>query len=493
MRYLIMWSALIYRAKQSFAILPLLCLCNIVIFAAESQANYAVEPYSFAPIVEKAMPAIVNISTKQTVKNTNPFDEFRMEIPEGGHFDLFREFFEREFQYNGKPRKASSLGSGFVIDATGYIVTNYHVIENADEVKVTIGDKVDTPIVAKIIGYDEKTDLALLKVDTKEPLPHLPFANSDTVRVGDPVLAIGNPFGIGASVTAGIISAKSRALDGAYDEFIQIDASINKGNSGGPSLNAKGEVIGVNAVIISPSGGNVGIGLAIPANTVTRIVADLKTKGTVERSWLGVQVQNITQDIANSFKLPNLKGALVNEVAKNSPAEKAGLKVADIILSVNNQSIDTTSKLPRVVGLLSPGTKVEIHVMRNGQLTTLYAVLEKKQGNTIEENNKDKQSVDDSDLFGMQVSDITNQMRMQYHIPKELSGIMITKVKKGSNAYDIGLKPGDIISKVNTRSINSKADWLRVIKECMNNKEKHVLLYILRDGSAAFTTMSLEE
>ncbi|WP_375731161.1 Do family serine endopeptidase, partial [Azospirillum sp. B506] len=331
-------------------------------------------PGSFADLAEKLLPAVVNISTSQSAPQ-RPQGQ-RPEVPQfppGSPFeDFFRDFFDRQQQQDQPQRKATSLGSGFIIDAkNGYVVTNNHVVQDADEITVILQD--DTNIKAELVGKDSKTDLALLKIKTSHPLVAVPFGDSDAMRVGDWVLAIGNPFGLGGSVTAGIISARQRNIDaGPYDDFLQTDASINRGNSGGPMFNLNGEVIGINTAIFSPSGGSVGIGFAIPSNLAKQVVAQLKDYGKTRRGWLGVRIQAVTPEIAESLGLPNHKGALVASVTQDGPAAKGGIQAGDVVTKFDGREIDEMRRLPRVVAETSIDKAVPVEVWRKGKSQTVH-------------------------------------------------------------------------------------------------------------------------
>src|SRR5438270_6043784 len=336
---------------------------------------------SLAPLVERVMPAVVNISVElkeqaaaEGEENTgkegaSPFG------PSGTPFDQFlKRFFEQPFQFRNPAEKVMALGSGFIIDPAGYIVTNNHVVTNADKVTVIFQD--NSRHTAKVIGRDEKTDIALLKIDSNQKLPYVTWGNSDDAKVGDWVVAVGNPFGLGGSVTAGIVSALGRNInEGPYDDFLQIDAPINRGNSGGPTFNLSGEIIGINTAIYSPSGGSVGIGFAVPSNTAKSVVAQLRESGHVTRGWLGVAIQSITPAIAKSLGMnpDEPTGALVATVTPNSPAAKAGLKPGDVILSANGKPVNAVHDLPRQVASMPPGQKLELSVRRGGKDMNLAA------------------------------------------------------------------------------------------------------------------------
>ncbi|MEZ5842011.1 MAG: Do family serine endopeptidase, partial [Hyphomicrobiales bacterium] len=351
---------------------------------AETPAVATSTPFSFADIVAKVRPAVVSVRVKAdvTADNSemggNPFGD----MPEGNPFEFFFKKFGQDPRFGNNPhfgkrpqqhRFAMAQGSGFFISADGYIVTNNHVVDSAEEVTVVTDD--GKTLTAKVIGSDDKTDLALLKVDGEKPFPFVSFATSD-LRIGDWVVAVGNPFGLGGTVTAGIVSARGRDIgSGPYDDFIQIDAPINKGNSGGPTFNLAGEVVGVNTAIFSPSGGSVGIGFAIPSETVQTVIASLRDHGSVTRGWLGIMIQPITEDIAGSLGLSEAKGALVTEPQDGSPAAKAGVKAGDAVLSVNGEGIDDSKDLARRIAGLTPGSKVALEIVRDGKKQTIDVTL----------------------------------------------------------------------------------------------------------------------
>ena len=374
---------------------------------------------SIADVVEKLSPAVVNISTTQLIENGNknlPFPEIPKEF-----FKFFEEFSKSPF--GNRPAKVISLGSGFLIDDKGHIVTNNHVIDNAEEINVTVGNNDVKVYKAKVIGKDKKTDLALLKIDAPNNVPFVKFGDSDKTRVGDSVIAIGNAFGFGGTVTAGIISAKGRHLEGQfYEEFIQTDASINRGNSGGPMFNMDGEVIGVNAAIVSPSGGNVGIGFAIPSNTAQSIISQLMKGGKIERGWLGITFQPVTDEIAKGFNLKNTHGAIISNVIKGSPAAKAGIKIGDIIVKFNEVVIDKVNKFPKIVANSSLNQKLPVEIIRKNKSINLQVVLEIPQ-NENPFNEGGRGTIVGTTYHGISISNITDEVRSYYNIDDNITGV----------------------------------------------------------------------
>ncbi len=453
-------------------------------------------PDSFADLVETLQPAVVNVSTTQKVaghRSEGPTFEF----PPGSPFRDFFDQFGRRGEEEDRPRRATSLGSGFIIDPSGYVVTNNHVIEGADKITVTMFD--DTTLEAELIGRDEKTDLALLKIKEKGTYPAVSWGDSDQVRVGDWVIAIGNPLGLGGTVTAGIISQKQRDINaGPYDDFIQTDAPINRGNSGGPLFNMDGEVIGINTAIYSPSGGSIGIGFAIPSNLADGVIDQLRKFGTTRRGWLGVQIQQVTDEIAESLGLKDAKGALVAGVLENSPAEAAKMKTGDVILEFNGRDVEESRKLPRIVAETEVGKTVDVVVWRDGRRRTVRVTLgelEKfDQANlSTETPGEDEKPVERAiDELGLSLSTITRTMAEKYSLSTDQEGVVITDVKGDSGAAEKGLRKGDVIVEVNQEKVSTPDAVAAKIKDAAQNGRRSVLLLINRDGDLRFVALRID-
>jgi serine protease Do len=438
---------------------------------------------SFADVVEQVSPAVVNIAVTKEAQ-TLPTTMFRGQRP-GGNNTPYDEFFERFFGAPGmvprESRPMRGLGSGFLIDESGYIVTNNHVIEGASNVVVLLEDGKELD--ATLVGTDPNTDLALLKVESDEPLPALAFGNSDEARVGDWVLAIGNPFGLGGSATAGIISARGRDIrSGPYDDYMQIDAPINSGNSGGPIFNAAGEVIGVNTAIFSPNGGNVGIGFAIPAKVALSVVDELRASGSVKRGWLGVQIQDINDELAASFGLEKATGALVGDVVEGSPAAQAGIKVGDVIVTFDGKDVDTAKALSLAVAAADPADKVPLRVLRDGKGKSLHVTLgeaEQQQARTSFGGNKESEPASE---LGLSLAELTDIYRQRLGLPDDVKGVLITEVQPGSDAAEQGLRPGDVVSRIGSSRIENIDDAMRAINEARSRGDRAALLVRRNDG-----------
>jgi serine protease Do len=463
---------------------------------------------SFAPLVKKVLPAVVNIS----VTRNSAADEMAEE-PELGPspnfpnspFDEFLHRFFDQQNPNGRGQRhlfppmpegqahRIALGSGFIIDPSGYVVTNSHVVGNAGKVELTLQDNTKYP--AKIIGRDPKTDIAVLKINADKPLPYVTFGDSSAAQVGDWVMAVGNPFGLGGTVTTGIISARGRDIhSGPFDDFLQIDAPINRGNSGGPTFNLDGQVIGINTAIYSPNGGSVGIGFAVPSNVAKSVVTQLEEHGKVSRGWLGVQIQEVTPAIAASLALHGEHGALVAVVTRNSPGAKAGLKQGDVILSFNGSEVEKLHDLPRLVAAGAPASSAKLQVWRNGQTVELQATLGElpntEQVASATGDQEEDQSATASAL-GMHFAPLTSQLRRELHIGKEVEGVVITRVDPGSAADDVGLSEADIVVAIDQQPVNTPQEAAAKLKEIAASQKKSALLLLNRHGVTQYVGVNL--
>jgi serine protease Do len=468
---------------------------------ADSAPMVQMVPASFADLAAKVTPAVVNISSTHVETADSPQDQgLPFDVPKGSPFEqFFKQFMQQQGQHATK-RKATALGSGFIIDPAGYIVTNNHVIESATQIQVTTNDGVDHP--AKLIGADPKTDLALLKIETSKPLPALQFGDSDKARVGDWVLAIGNPFGLGGTVTTGIISARSRDIhEGPFDDFLQIDASINQGNSGGPTFNMNGEVVGINTAIFSPSGGSVGIGFAIPSNLAKPILAELKDKGSIQRGWLGVEIQQVTPEIAGAMGLDGAKGALVASVQPDSPASRAKLEPGDVILSFNGQSVHEMRDLPRLVAETDPNSKVDLGILRDKKQITVSTTIGKlKDDNQVASNdqeNQDNSPADDSAgvqvaALGATLAPVTQETRQQFNLDQDEKGVVVADIDQDGPLADQGVRPGDVIKKVSDSEVKSPADVKRLADRAKADKQQVLLMLVDRGGKSLFVAVKLD-
>ncbi len=477
--------------------LSLLVVAGALLISTVAIAKAA--PASFADLAAKLSPAVVNISTSQVVKRDGETKQQRPQLPPGSPFEeYFKEFFDRQQQRNTPNRRATSLGSGFIIDPSGLVVTNNHVIEGADEISVILQD--DTRLKAELVGRDAKTDLAILRVKSKKKLPYVKFGDSDKSRVGDWVVAIGNPFGLGGTVTAGIISARARNINaGPYDDFIQSDASINKGNSGGPMFNMDGEVIGINTAIYSPSGGSVGIGFAIPANLAKPIIAQLTKFGRARRGWLGVRIQTVTDELADSLGLDKARGALVADVTKGGPAESSKIQVGDVILSFDGKPIVEMRNLPRIVAETEVGKKVKVDVWRKGRKVTLNAKLgefpEDKKPVLAKTSSKEKGDGKSATILGLTMAPVSDELRRQFKLGKTVKGVLITKVANDSPASEKHIRAGSIIRKIGPeqKPVSSPAQVLSKVESARKAKLKSLLFLIERGGDSRFVALRLSK
>ena len=466
-----------------------LALAFVLVQALAASAR----PESLAPLAEQISPSVVNITTSTVVEGrTGP----QGVVPEGSPFeDFFREFQDR----NGpgdRPRRSSALGSGFVISEDGFIVTNNHVIEGADEILIEFfnGDE----LVAELIGTDPNTDIALLKVEATGALPFVPFGDSDSARVGDWVVAMGNPLGQGFSVSAGIVSARNRALSGSYDDYIPTDAAVNRGNSGGPLFNMDGEVIGVNTAILSPNGGSIGIGFSMASNVVTRVVDQLQEFGETRRGWLGVRIQDVTDDIAEAIGLEPVAGALVTSVPEG-PAMEAGMQDGDVILSFAGVDVEDTRGLVRQVGNSPVGETVRVVVFRDGETVTLRVTLgrrEEAEGAVPAVAAGPDEAPNEpatKDVLGLTLSTLTDDMREELGVEPDQDGLAVADVDETSEAYEKGLRAGDVITEAGQQKVTSITDFETRLEEVKEAGRKSLLLLVRRGGDPRFVALSLAD
>ena len=462
-----------------------------------------VPPGGFADLVGRVGPAVVNISTRKDVAGREdlPVPQF----PPGSPFEeFFREFFDRDRQQQQAPgplppvpqRRSFSLGSGFVVDPEGFVVTNNHVIADADEVTVIFND--ESEYRAEIIGRDTKTDLALLKISRDQPFPYVEWADSDQIRVGDWMLAIGNPFGLGSSVTAGIISARGRDIRaGPYDDFIQVDAAINRGNSGGPSFTLEGKVFGINTAIFSPSGGNVGIGFAIPANLARPVIESLKANGRVARGWLGVRIQTVTPEIAESLGLPDSEGALVAGVTPGGPAAKSDIQPGDVILEFDGKKIDRMRNLPRIVAETPIGRDSQVVLWRKGERKTARVTLGElpddeqlaELGQSPQSGTTGPTSTAKIEDLGITLRPIDPELKSQYSLSDGAKGVVIVEVDPQSTAAQENLRAGDLVVEVGQEEVNSPPEVAAKVNQAKQEGKKSVLLLVDRQGDLRFVAL----
>ena len=478
-------------------------------FSALGTPAYARGPDGIADVAEKVIDAVVNISTSQTVEAKGGGGGNAMpQLPPGSPFEeFFDDFFKNRKGPGGgskggenspAPRKTNSLGSGFIIDTSGVVVTNNHVIADADEINVILND--GTKIKAELVGVDKKTDLAVLKFKPSKPLVSVKFGDSDKLRLGDWVVAIGNPFSLGGTVTAGIVSAKNRDISsGPYDSYIQTDASINRGNSGGPLFNLDGEVIGVNTLIISPSGGSIGIGFAVPSKTVAGVVDQLRQFGELRRGWLGVRIQTVTDEIAESLNIKPARGALIAGVEDKGPAKPAGIEPGDVVIKFDGHDIKEPKDLSRIVADTAVGKEVDVLIIRKGQEETHKVTLGR-----LEDNDKVQQAAAKSNeppadkpvtqkALGLDLAAISKDLRTRYKIKDTVKGVVITSVDATSDAADKRLSAGDVIVEVAQEAVSNGADIKKRIDQLKKDGKKSALLLVSNgDGELRFVALSLQ-
>lgn len=463
-------------------------------------AAHAAPPESFSSVLQPVMPAVVNISTTQKVKSNAMFPPFDMGQMNNDPAlqELFKQFNQR---FGGGPggdemaREVTSLGSGFMIDAAGHVVTNNHVIDQASEITVILSDNTRLP--ARVIGHDPQTDLALLKVDSKKPLPFVKFGSSDALKVGDWVIAVGNPFGLGGSVSAGIVSARGRNINaGPFDDFIQTDAAINRGNSGGPLFNASGEVVGINSAIFSPTGGSVGIGFAVPSDMARPIIDQLRLHGRTHRGWLGVKIQEVNAEVADSLGLKSASGALVLEISPKSPAA-GGLQPGDVITRFDGRAVTEMRQLPRMVAETKVGKKVELGIWRKGRELVLPITLgeletDAKAGGRMEREAPAPQSPVADTVLGMKLVPITPPLRQQFGLPGDVTGLLVTDIDRAGEAAKNGIMPGDIIREVNQQPVTNAKAFKEGLAAASKAGKKFALLRVSRKGGALFVTIPVK-
>ncbi|MGR3662068.1 MAG: Do family serine endopeptidase [Paracoccaceae bacterium] len=447
---------------------------------------------SFADLAEKVSPAVVNITTTTTVAAST--SEGPM-VPEGSPFeDFFRDFMDRQGEgttpNQRRPRRSQALGSGFVISEDGYIVTNNHVIDGADEIMIEFFSGVELP--ATLVGTDPKTDIALLKVESDTTLPFVAFGDSDIMRVGDWVLAVGNPLGQGFSVSAGIVSARNRALSGSYDDFIQTDAAINRGNSGGPLFNIDGEVIGVNTAILSPSGGSIGIGFSMASNVVSNVIDQLQEFGETRRGWLGVRIQDVTADVAEAMGLENAAGALVTDVPEG-PALDAGIESGDVIMTFDGTDVTDTRELVRIVGNSNIGEAVRVVVYRDGKTQTILVTLgRREEAEAVVPASAPVIEPIEQEILGLSIVEMTDELREQLGLKSTSQGLVVQDVVEDSEAYEKGLRAGDVITEAGQQKVNSIDDLETRIADVKDAGRKSLLLLVRRANEPRFVAIGLD-
>ena len=446
----------------------------------------------FADVVERVKGAVVNVSVTEKLAKVHGTP--RMMIPEDGPAaELFRRFFGEKGMPDfgdAMPHEVQGQGSGFIVDPAGYIVTNHHVIDGAKEITVSLAD--GSKHKARVQGWDDKTDIAVLKIDAGKPLPHVQFGDSDAVRIGEWVLAVGNPFGLGGTVTAGIVSARGRDIQsGPYDDYLQVDAPINRGNSGGPLFDTTGRVVGINTAIFSPSGGNVGIGFAIPASTAASVVDQLRSEGRIERGWLGVLLQPVSAEIAEGLGLAAEGGSLVANVEPDSPAAKAGLKPGDVVLAVNGRPLESVKALARAVADTRPGSTLTLQVSREQQTRDVQVVIGSPPGAGQVAAAAEQADAGSAPRLGLALAPLTEQTRARLGIEKEAQGVVVARVEQDSPAAQAGIRPGSLISMVGQRSVNAPEDVVKAVADAAAEKRSSVLLLVESEGEKRFVPVRL--
>ena len=491
-------SALSHRLRPMLA-----AICLGAATALVSAPAFARGPEGIADVAEKVIDAVVNISTSQTIEAKGDGRGAIPQLPPGSPFEeFFDDFFKNRRGGKGggdmQPHKTNSLGSGFIIDTSGIVVTNNHVIADADEINVIMND--GTKIKADIIGVDKKTDLAVLKFKPPRPLTAVKFGDSDKLRLGDWVVAIGNPFSLGGTVTAGIVSAKNRDISsGPYDSYIQTDAAINRGNSGGPLFNLDGDVIGVNTLIISPSGGSIGIGFAVPSKTVAGVVDQLRQFGELRRGWLGVRIQGVTDEIAESLNIKPARGALIAGIDDKGPAKPAGLEPGDVVVTFDGKDIKEPKDLSRVVADTAVGKEVDVVIIRKGKEETHRVTLgrlddnDKAQPASVKSNEQPADKPVTQKALGLDLATLSKDLRTRFKIKDSVKGVLITGVDGASDAEEKRLAAGDVIVEVAQEAVSNAADIKKRVDQLKKDGKKSVLLLVSNaDGELRFVALSLQ-
>jgi serine protease Do len=493
-------SRLISRMEGRRRLLvALTLLAALLVPAGAAPAKPA--PDGFADLAAKLLPAVVNISTTQVIKSDKPRSGPEVpQFPPGSPFEeFFKDFLDRnKNKPEAAPRRATSLGSGFIVDPSGLVVTNNHVIADADEITVTLQD--DTNFKAEVVGRDTKVDLALLRIKSPKPLPAVKFGDSDKSRVGDWVLAIGNPFGLGGTVTAGIVSARAREINaGPYDDFLQTDASINRGNSGGPMFNMDGEVIGINTAIYSPSGGSIGIGFAIPSNLAKPVVDQLREFGHVRRGWLGVNIQSVTDEIAESLGLDKPRGALIASVRDGGPAAAAGVQPGDVVLTFDGKEVTDMHHLPRIVAETPIDKAVKVTVWRKRKEHTLEVKVgelkdeDQQAALTPSKQQPPAEPPGTVKTLGLSLANLTPELRERFSLAEDAAGVVVIEVAPDSAASDRGMRPGDVIVEVAQEEVKTPGQITDKIADAKKAGRKSVLLLVDRQGDLRFVALKIDQ
>lgn len=446
----------------------------------------------FADLIEQVSPAVVHVAISGKVKARRRQQEFN--FPPGSPFEDFFERFQRPQQPNSEQKsRPLGIGSGFIISADGLVVTNHHVVKDADEIVVTLTDGEEYK--AKLVGSDSKTDLALLRLEDADDLSYVAWGDDEKSRVGDWVVAIGNPFGLGGSASTGIISARGRDIrSGPYDDYIQVDAAINRGNSGGPLFNMQGEVIGINTAIYSPNGGSVGIGFSIPSTLAKNVISQLQDTGEVERAWIGVEIQTLNDELAEGFGRDNDNGALISSVVPDAPADKAGMQAGDIILEFDGKKIEEMRDLPRIVAQSTVDDKFKVVIWRDGKRKTLSLRTERFPEDpsdvSRDSGNKDKEE-DSSDLLGAKLGTLDDSMRERFGLSDDLNGVLVLGVEPDGMASRNGLRSGDVITSVNNKRVSKPADVVNGVKRAKDAGREKIVVLLQRNNGSRFIPFDL--